>query len=282
MAKDVEHDPELIERLARLYAGNGRRHLKKIEEGSTDNFVGLPGGWTQDQMLAASSFAVSASYWSLISPERSLPLYRDAARLYRAMGHSYWMVPAIIGGIRSGLEDPAKTNEQALDLTPQRVAFELIANEMPNVERRDPERVDAEWRHLGNVPVGRLGIPLDHYGRCAHAMRMARQHSQVNKPDSEANRWRNRFFREGANYINRASEVIRAAKHDRYHWQSLRSSILPAEPEAVAMATAMSSISYSVLGTGVTEMPGIEEVSGRLILQVGDDMWRVSRRTEKE
>ncbi len=46
-------------------------------------------------MLAASGLVVAASYWSLIEPDRALFLYRRVTPIYRAMGHSYWMVLAL-------------------------------------------------------------------------------------------------------------------------------------------------------------------------------------------
>jgi hypothetical protein len=125
------------------------------------------------------------------------------------------------------------------------------------------------WRQVGNYPVGRLGVPLDYYARFAKAMHYARE-----KKDPGI------FLAEAGNYVNRAAEVLSSASHDRFHWLKLESTIRPAEPEAVAMTTAMAIISHSMFNTSIREMPHLDE-HGRLLVEVGDDMWRAAQRPDE-
>ena len=132
------------------------------------------------------------------------------------------------------------------------------------------ERMNERWRHFGNVPVGRLGIPLDHYGECALAMREARAEREP------------RAFAVGmANYLRRASEVMRAASHDRYHWLRLQSAVLPAEPEAIAVTAAAAMLSHRWFdhsAADLSERMSLEaDRYGRMMLEIGDDLWRASR-----
>jgi len=138
----------------------------------------------------------------------------------------------------------------------------MVGNDVTRSDRSNvrTERLNAEWRHAGNIPVGRLGIQLDHYARCARAMRTARSERNIE-----------RFFAEAANYVHRAAEAIRGASHDRFHWRRMQSTILPAEPEAVAMTTAMSMMSHELFQLPISEIPNLD-LHGRLLVEVGEEM----------
>jgi hypothetical protein len=122
------------------------------------------------------------------------------------------------------------------------------------------ERLDDHWRHAGNSPIGRLGIPLDYYVRVAQAMRAARTRRDFD-----------RFVVEAAAYVLRAAEVIRSASHDHFHWLRLQSTILPAEPEAVAMTTAMSMMAHAVFGRPMSEMANLDAHGMRLV-EIGNEL----------
>jgi len=153
----------------------------------------------------------------------------------------------------------------------QTVAFAMICNEMYDAGRRGhrSERLVAHWRQAGNYPIGRLGIPLDYYVRCAQAMHDARAKKSVEG-----------FLVEVATYVHRAAEVLRSASHDRFHWLRLESTVLPAEPEAVAMTTAMSTISRAIFGVPISEMPNLDS-HGRLLVEIGDQMWQAGQRDDQ-
>lgn len=261
----LEHDPELIERLARMHEGNAVAHMKRAAEWHENSDVPRL-GWSQHQMLAASGFVIAASYWSLINPRRAIEGYRNTSKMYRDMGHDYWVVLALATANSNWTIPVLSAVDEMHAPSPQTVAFAMVCNQMYDDlgSGARAERLDSRWREIGNYPIGRLGIPLDHYARCAQAMRTARE-----KGNAE------RFFSEAANYVHRAAEVLRSASHDRFHWLRLESTILPAEPEAVAITTAMSVVSHTLFKTPISKVPNLD-AHGRLLVEVGDEMRSVA------
>lgn len=258
---ELQHDRRLVERLAVVYEGSAALHADRAQSEKERRHVAF-NQWSQHEMLAASDMAVAASYWSLIDPRRAVRLYRVAAELYRSLGHSYSIVLALASGARREVQVTNETFDEAARSNVDAVAFAMVANELGEDDRTNAraERLAGDWRHAGNIPVGRMGIPLDLYGRCAQAMHQAK--TQMN---------RERFSDDAARYVHRAAEVLRTASHDRYHWQRLHSAILPAEPEAVAMATAMSMMSHDAFGMPISEMLDLDEY-GRQLVTLGDQM----------
>ncbi|MES1240849.1 MAG: hypothetical protein ABUT39_04460 [Acidobacteriota bacterium] len=258
---ELAYDSELVERLAIVNEGNAAVHLERAEQQRGKREEAKAGSkWSQHEMLAASGFVLAASYWSMIAPRKAVDLYRRAARIYRSKGHSYWMILALASLNDRDIAEIPSFMEETKAPSPQAVAFSLVGTELANADHR--ERLAEHWRHAGNPPVGRLGVPLDYYGRCAWAMHAART-----EKNSEL------FFAAGASYVHRAAEVIRSASHDRYHWQRLQSAVLPAEPEAVAMTAAMSSMSQSLFGASIREIPNLD-AHGRLLVDIGEDLRR--------
>jgi hypothetical protein len=257
---EMEHNPKLVERLARMHEGNAVAHMKRAAQPHEAD-ASRP-GWSQDQMLAASSFVIAASYWSLIDPHRATEGYRNATKVYRDMGHDYWIVLAVATANSNWTVPMLSAVDEMRAPSPQTVAFAMVCNEMYDSYDSGPrtERLNSRWREIGNYPIGRLGIPLDYYARCARAMRIARGDRNVE-----------RFFAEAANYVHRAAEVLRSASHDRFHWLRLESTILPAEPEAVAMTTAMSVMSHTMFKTPISKVPNLD-AHGRLLVEIGDEM----------
>jgi hypothetical protein len=88
------------------------------------------------------------------------------------------------------------------------------------------------------------------------------------------------FVTEVSNYIARATEVIRTASHDRFHWARLDSTILPAEPEAVAMTAAMWISSRSTLRDWLGSRTDLDE-HGRMLFQIGEGLAEIGRRNER-
>jgi hypothetical protein len=258
----LEFDPALIKNLALVHEASAALHSKRAAEQQGAQEAPERSRWSQHEMLAASGLVIAASYWSLIEPRRAVQLYRRASEAYRHHGHSYAMVLALASASRNEIPAMVSAIEAASAPNPQAVAFAMVANEVTGDDRpaRRIESLDVHWRHVGNMPVGRLSIPLDHYGVCAQAMRAAHRDEDIE-----------RFFAAATDYVQRAAEVIRSASHDRYHWLQLRSAILPAEPEAVAMTTAMSMTSHSVFKMPISEMANLD-VHGRLLVELGDEM----------
>lgn len=265
-----EHNPELVERLAQMHEGNAAAHLKLATEQQYERKDGARSRWTGHQMVAASALVIAASYWSLVDVRKAVSLYRFASKVYRDLGHDYWMVLALISSDANWTAALLSAVDEMRTPTPQAVAFAMVSNEAFDAGHRGrrAERLVTQWRHIGNHPVGRLGIPLDYYGRCAQAMQDARERKNPR-----------RFLGEAMNYVHRAAEVVRSASHDRFHWSRLESTILPAEPEAVAMTTAISTMSR-VFQVSITEMPNLDD-HGRLLVEIGDEIWRVNHHEDE-
>jgi hypothetical protein len=263
----LEHDPQLVKSLALVHEGNGKARRKIADQ--CEPHDGPLSSWSQNCMLAASSLAIAASLWSLIEPARATRLYRTAAHLYREIGHGYWIVLALASGSEHEIATVASVTDESPPLSPQTVAFALVANEVSESRLRGTlsEVLDSHWRHTGNLPIGRLRIPLDYYAHCAQAMRGARAEKNAD-----------RFFSEAGNYVRRAAEVLRSARHDRFHWPRLETTILPAEPEAVAMTAAMSVMSRRVFGVPISNLPNLD-AHGRLLIEVGDELQEAARST---
>jgi hypothetical protein len=261
----IDHDPEVIADLARIYEGSAEAHLSlaanRDELGHSAKIE-----WSKHEMLAASCLAISASYWSLVDSSNAVRVYRQATGLYHRMGHSYWMPLAMASGGTGQISEALFSVAESNNPTPLSVAFAMVGGEMSErIEGEDvTERLGRQWRHVGNVPVGRLGIPLDYYGRLATAMRAARMREN-----------RQFFLAEASQFVNRAAEVLRSASHDRFHWRQLQSPILPGEPEAVAMATAMSIVSHRIFGIPITEISQTDS-HGRLLLEIAEEMRAVA------
>jgi hypothetical protein len=269
---ELEHDRQRIEILALVHEANAALHFKYVTEQREAHEGSQRPRFSQHEMLGASSFVIAASYWSLIDPRKAIGLYRRASDTYRSLGHSYAMVLALAAAAGEEIPLMLSVVDEMPAPSPQAVAFAMVANEVANADgrRQRAELLDRQWRHIGNMPIGRLGIPLDHYARCAHAMRAARRDQNIEI-----------FRAEAANYVIRAAEVVRSASHDRFHWSQLQSTILPAEPEAIAMTCAMSMMSHSMFKTSITDLPDLD-THGHLLVEVGDQIRNAAMGPEPE
>jgi hypothetical protein len=264
---EIEHDSKLVERVALVYEGNAMAHLKRAP-GQYEVAAAPRSDWTQHYMLAASSFVIAASYWSLVATRKALTVYRAAADIYRELGHEYWVVLALAASNGNDFAPALSAIDEMLSPNPQTIAFAMVWNELHPTERRDlrAKHLFLRWRETGNYPIGRLGIPLDYYGQLAQGIHFARQEKN---PDL--------FFFAAADYLRRAAEVIRTASHDRFHWLRLESTILPAEPEAVAITTAMSIVSHAMFRVPISQMPNLD-MHARLLVDIGEEMRDAARR----
>jgi hypothetical protein len=262
---NLAHDKRLIEVLALVHEGNAKAKMRVGSESQKAGEVQRK-GWAQHTMLSASSFVIAASCWSLLDPRKAVEDYRNAMRLYRSMEHDYWAVLALASMSFEDMEAVLSAIDEMSEPGPQIVAFGMVCNAISHDDRYESraERLNKHRRRVGDFPVGRLGISLEQYARCAEAFHAARE-----KKDG-----RERLLREGSTYVRRASEVLRGASHDRFHWLRLQSTILPAEPEAVAMTTAMSMLSHSMFGISMADVPDLDE-HGQLLVEVGEAMYAV-------
>jgi|SRR5579864_395643 len=264
-----EYDSRLIERLALMYQGNAAAHFSSVRHPEVNRDKSLR-RWSRHEMLAASSLTLAASYWSLIAPGNAVLQFAKAAEIYRSLGHNYWVVLAFISGRERQIDELSSVLAEMAPLSSQLTALALVANELSDAPQREAraERLDGIWRSTGNVPSGRLAIPLDYYGHWVRVIREARSEKDIR-----------RFFAQSAELVNRATEVLRMASNDRFHWSRFQSGILPAEPEIIALTKAMSMISSSTFDTPILEMTNLD-TQARLVVQIGDEMRKAANQEE--
>ena len=264
-----EFDGETLRQVAELHEGIAAAHVghaSRLRDADRSERADRPrrqGEWSQDAMLAASGLVIAASCWSLIEPKKAISLYRRAAHTYRNMGHSFWVVLALASANAREIAAIREWVDEHREFPHVAVAFGMVADAVADRDSQGArsERLEAQWRHVGNVPVGRLGIPLDNYAQCARAMRALRY-----EPNPEF------FLRAVTDYVGRAAEVRRTASHDTFHWKRLMSTVLPAEPEAVAMTTAMSAMSRATFERPLSEFVPDLDSHARVLVEVGDEM----------
>lgn len=256
---ELEHDPKLIRLLAQVHEGNAQAHSDLIGTNElNDNSDSVsPQRWSKHEMIAASSLVLAASCWTLVDQRKAVQLYRSAAERYQQMGHSYWIPLKVASSSDADIRETFFRLDDVRDPTPLAVAFGLLIN----AEQNRPAKVlNEHWRHMGNIPVGRLGIPLDHYGRVADAIRSARAEGGYVG-----------FISACASFMGRISEVLSTASHDRFHWSRLQLTVFPAEPEAVAVAVIMSKISHSLYNVPISKMVDLDR-HGSLLIELGELM----------
>jgi hypothetical protein len=263
MADELEWDPPLVERVARTTEGAARARWSAYREltGSRHGRPGEPSAGSraeQHGMLAASGLAIAASHWSLLDPKRARVCFLDAMQIYHRLDHSYWMALALCSSDGKAMdllarEIPAQADRPSLPT--DALAFMIVAESVPRLGERMAGLREALGRHLrvhGNRPVGRLGVPLEEYLRCRDTLQRASSQDP------------GRFSTVVGAFMHRATEPVRLAMHDRFHWSRLRSSVLPVEPEALAVA--MTAVAVSLLAYDqVPRMPDLDPAAGRVM-----------------
>src|SRR5262249_19348169 len=204
--------------------------------------------------------------------QTALRRYRNAAQMYRSMGHDYWIVLETVAANWREISKLAPTISEISASRPELIGFAMVTNEAFESENREKrsERLNSLWQHAWNFPSGCLSISLNFYGRWAQGVRSARSEKNVN-----------RFFAECAIYVERASEVLRLASHDRFHWTRLQSTILPAEPEAVAVTKTMSMLSHSLFWKTLIGISNLYE-QGRFFVRIGEEMRKAAIEPEPQ
>jgi hypothetical protein len=257
----------ISERLAKIYEGNARVHLKAYRK--RNRVKQEPASeWSTPEMLAASGFAIAGSYWSLTNPRKAVSAFRNASDLYRSRGQSFSLVLGLASEPETLLPWLWTSTIETQLSDGLSLAFGMVCLSFSDDERFDlhRERFREHFENERSIPIGRLGIPLDYYARCAHAMYFART-----RRDAEL------LLTEATTYVNRASEVLRIASLDRFHWSRFQSRILPAEPEVIAMVRAMSVIFHDVFRLPMTKLAGIDDY-GRHLIEIGEKIRKAARK----
>jgi hypothetical protein len=273
LAERLDLDSGQLERTARateLYA------LEFIST-QTDEETGAP----QTRLLqSAALLTAAASYWILIDPHRSFSLFADAGNLYADLGRSFAYVASICGAVRQLPHLAALQIYPETDMGAEEANYLLLReawNSALDIAQPDPAfgsnlRVDSGNR--GAWPTGRLRIP--------QRSQLAVLRNSIELTD----RWsskeeiryigQDQFIRDLQSFLARADEQVEIAMSDHYHWRRLQSSLLPVEPEIVAVCAVAAA---SALATSGEEILGRINVPERAVipLLLGTEIARTAR-----
>jgi hypothetical protein len=200
----------------------------------------------------ASAYARAASYWSLIHLERAMYLYQEATRHYRSARRLFANVTGICAGaseiVRFWAEEEA-TEVPNVDRSPEAAVQYLMGLTFAEcLTLRRSDVVDSiidffSERERDTRMIGRLRIPIELYVWLIRASRGAAfatgAEPEVNVETDAEYQAREVQALAGAfeGFLLRADELVGRAISDGYHWSRCLTSLLPAEPELVAMAT---------------------------------------------
>lgn len=187
---------------------------------------------------AASSRVLAASYALLVDPVRARGIFAQAAAEYAEQDAPYAAVLAVCAGdtalVRERMAALAEENLSGAGAL-QRLAV-LLGEAWLVASGKEPVDPDARGgegalERFAFAPSGRLGVPLTAYRFALDEVQSAEMgmvRPGMGRPAES------RALPRLAAMLERASEPVRTAMADRFHWERAQSAVLPAEPEAVA------------------------------------------------
>ena len=242
----LDLDPERLRRHADFAVWRAERMAAKLEPDDLDDASRI-----RLAHETASAFARAASYNTLIHLERAMYLYDQATRFYRFTQRSFAIVTSICAGrpevVRHWAEEEA-VEPQEVDNAPETLVRWLAGRSFSEciTGRRsgDVERIlDALTTGMRDMrPTGRLRVPVDLHARVIDAARNVvfakDQGNRQGMTDADYQAMGLETLTDACeDYLLRADEPVSLAVSDSFHWGRCQSSLLPVEPEGVAMAT---------------------------------------------
>ncbi|HYH78734.1 MAG TPA: hypothetical protein VEX86_03035 [Longimicrobium sp.] len=191
---------------------------------------------------AASSLLLGAAYAALVDPGRARYEFARAAAAYAEEDAPLAAVLAICAGDDGLVRELTGGEEDLWGASPLRRLAVVLGRAWLTETDDPPPELDqrgAGGHAYGFVfgPAGRLGVPVAAYAaafdevrRAAHELREVPRGPVVFTGASPARR----SLPAVCALLERAAEPVLAAMADRFHWQRAHSTVLPAEPEAVA------------------------------------------------
>jgi hypothetical protein len=268
-AESLGLDPGLLERTASAHEGYARVLLSELGGDS----VGEQG------MLAASCFMIAASHWALIDARHAHGVFRTAAEHYAAQGSPFYAVLAACGMheplLRRAAEAAVHHQENLTGAASDEgvVLHDLFALTMSSAMFPDEYRWSTATRGLLERQsahfydqTGRAALPWHAYHGVAAAVTAA-----VREPNDGARTVRSAL----ADYLRRMDDAIGRAASDRYHWRNLRASLLPVEPEAIAVCMTSEAVSQTLWSSSATDL--VNEIDlprrQRLPMDIAEEIW---------
>jgi hypothetical protein len=178
----------------------------------------------------ASCWLMGGILKSLVSPEEALPLFRSAAQVYRQLKHPFWKVAAVCGLDKELLLTEELIPSQMVETTPNEYLYEQLRlsylARTSSTTRKIPNTLEQQGitaRTLRLRRAGRLNLPLQLYLEALENTSPITYKSVNDVGDPLRD------------LLYRAQESTELASADSYHWRHLRGSVVPIEPELLAV-----------------------------------------------
>jgi hypothetical protein len=259
-------DEDRVEQAARLYTAYARNVLRRFPPGMS------PEVGEAAPFVGASSLVIAASLEALLRPARARQLFEEAARAYAALGNPFHVILAVCGGVDDLLARYVASVGTRLSVSdqvatdPTTLFCDLIAiTAGMALENLKGEAVGVSWRvisasnQMSGARLGRLGLPSRLYGNVCESQRNAIQHE-----DRDLRQAVDRL----GEYLRRADEVFAAAVEDVFHWERLRTRLMPVEAEVLALCLAIQSTAQNVAHRDLEELLRGQELSQRQLVPV--------------
>jgi hypothetical protein len=231
----LELETETLERVA-LHTEAWARSLERsleIDRGANSE-AGRPRPPEEIQREIASLYTIAGSYRLLLEPREAAASLRSAAAHFSLTGSLFAHPLAVCSGDTSAgwIEELA---EGGRALSPnERQLIMLRLGWLDALKGGQDQEIHATlFAHMNHAApdsaavVGRMRVPLD------ATMRLLASVDQMGGDDGD--REMQEVVASVHDFLIRAYDVTAAAMSDRLHWRSLMSSVLPVEPEAVAL-----------------------------------------------
>lgn len=170
---------------------------------------------------AATMKIRAAACWCLVSPARAPAAFSEARRLYQDLGQPFAIAVAICAGERAlpSVESRQSTAPDDRAYKALWLAWSVASRMTAASAALATPAYDREW-----FPAGQLGVPVQLYQEFASGVGRA-----IRSGDSR------QLARSLPQLLQRGTEPVRMAMADQYHWQALATSVMPVEPELLAI-----------------------------------------------
>jgi hypothetical protein len=257
----LELETETLERVALHTEAWARSLERSLEIGRGANSeAGRPRSPEEIRREIASLYTIAGSYRLLLEPREAAASLRSAAAHFALTGSLFAHPLAVCSGDTSaGWIGEFAEGDRALSPNERQLILLRLGWLDALKGGRDQEIHAALFAHMDHAApdsaavVGRVRVPLD------ATMRLLVSVDRMSGDNGD--REMRQIVASVHDFLIRAYDVTAAAMSDRLHWRSLMSSVLPVEPEAVALGAV---VMASALQRGADE-----ELINRLDLPPG-------------
>jgi hypothetical protein len=234
------------------------------------------------RVRASSAQTIAGSLWMLVRPQEAFAPLGHAEEIHDAIGSAYGSLLSICAHPRRPTpaqplprdvwagpqakrpDDPERERSPEPDQALARLqpAASLLAHLWPLAAGQTDQSLK---QLLSDTPVlqtlpgswltGRLRIPLAHYRG------LATEIDQLRHGERTVGAQRRDPLPAARAFLERAGEAIGAARENEHQWRTLRSPILPAEPEVMAACALVELTARDALGVSAIEAMGVPAYS---------------------